>query len=835
MSVIPKVLKKKPHRLKKANPSVPGKGNETNAAQDVFRIGLRRTETDPLNNKVWRAILVILASCTLAIVFGNFLGHESFLGVWLAAVFILTAWVFAVRMLLLDSLFKKFWLIWLAGGFLLMFLGLTDEVIWLAGFASSFVFLLFRRYKPYLHLTSRRRAALFLLGVVLFMTMIIFPVSSGYELDFGTSDAQAAEAAVPEDAGFAITLGWKLNRYATTSVEFFWLFSIFYLFFNIRLHFMRLRPKLAVVAVLLVLVPLLLVTVIWMVALYSTLGESRAIRANMVLEDWAEFAFKDPEFIHTLSQHSFSLDAQGNEVFRQGDLPAWLAGFQQSFASQDFSALEWDPAQKAAYIWIDKDIWLVVPDTTRETKTILRACRLDGIVLDRLARILHSNIRISFASNVTFRRRDDSGSRRTINFGQGEDIAAITGKLRPETPTAEEQADASQSFFRRNIYFGVTSFSVLTFRQGKFAKETILLVLEGSLADLAGELAGEHNPLSQFVLILLAILACLLLIMELFALFFGLRITTGFTSAVRSLYRGTRRIAAGDFDTRIDIPNEDELGDLAASFNDMAAAVKKGREEAIARERLESELQTARKIQERLLPDVMPEVHGFEVAGTSIPSQQVGGDYFDFLDMGEGQWGIAIADVSGKGIPAALLMANLQASLHAQVIQPGEVAEVTCRINDRLVESTDANMFATFFYGILDRVRSEFTSTNAGHNPPILLKHDGRVVRLGAGGLLLGFMADQDYAQESQTLDPGDILVLFTDGITEAVDTALEEVAENLFGEHRLLEVLRENQESSAREIQAAILRAIAEHTGNSPQSDDITLVVIKRRPSEVE
>ena len=229
----------------------------------------------------------------------------------------------------------------------------------------------------------------------------------------------------------------------------------------------------------------------------------------------------------------------------------------------------------------------------------------------------------------------------------------------------------------------------------------------------------------------------------------------------------------------------------------------------------------------------MPRTHclayGLLIAGISLPSQQVGGDYFDFLDMGAGQLGIAIADVSGKGIPAALLMANLQASLHAQVIRPGEVGEVTSRINDLLVDSTDSNMFATFFYGILDRAASTFTSTNAGHNPPLLLRVAGEIERLEAGGLLLGFMAEQEYQHQTATLEPGDILVLFTDGITEAFESGLEAVADGLFGEDRFVAVVRENRSGSAREIQNAILAAISDFTGDSPQSDDITLVVIKR------
>jgi sigma-B regulation protein RsbU (phosphoserine phosphatase) len=298
---------------------------------------------------------------------------------------------------------------------------------------------------------------------------------------------------------------------------------------------------------------------------------------------------------------------------------------------------------------------------------------------------------------------------------------------------------------------------------------------------------------------------------------------------VKALHRGTRRIAKGDFDVQIDIPNEDELGDLATSFNEMAAAVKKGQEEAIERERLERELATAREIQEKLLPHEMPDVPGFEITGTSLPSQQVGGDYFDFLDIDGGQLGIAIADVSGKGIPAALLMANLQASLHAQVYQSGEVAEVAHRINNLLYKSTDAHMFVTFFYGILDRQKSVFTTTNAGHNPPLLFKSDGRIERLSEGGLILGFQPDIEYSQQTVVIEPGEVIVLYTDGITEAADPSSEMVSDDLFGTERLLDVVRENSSKSAREIQAAILDAIANHTKNAPQFDDITLVVIKR------
>jgi sigma-B regulation protein RsbU (phosphoserine phosphatase) len=227
----------------------------------------------------------------------------------------------------------------------------------------------------------------------------------------------------------------------------------------------------------------------------------------------------------------------------------------------------------------------------------------------------------------------------------------------------------------------------------------------------------------------------------------------------------------------------------------------------------------------------MPQLSGFEIAGTSIPSKQVGGDYFDFLDLGKGRLGIAIADVSGKGIPAALLMANLQASLHAQTLETEHVAEVATRINNLLVKSTDANMFVTFFYGLLDRSKNTFTSTNAGHNPPLLLRSDQTTELLEKGGLVLGFLSDQKYEQQTTTLGPGDILVLYTDGITEARSPEEEKAVEDkLFGEDRLVQIVKDNASLSAREIQSAILQAVSAHTKNTPQGDDITIVVIKRQ-----
>ncbi|MFC1573390.1 PP2C family protein-serine/threonine phosphatase, partial [Candidatus Eisenbacteria bacterium] len=380
------------------------------------------------------------------------------------------------------------------------------------------------------------------------------------------------------------------------------------------------------------------------------------------------------------------------------------------------------------------------------------------------------------------------------------------------------------------------------------------------LWDLVQEFVREEHKVNQAILVVLAFIAAIFLIMEAVALFFGLRIASGITGAVHVLHRGTLRLGAGDFDTHIDLPNEDEFGDLASSFNTMTVAVKRGREEAVARERLERELETARAIQQRLLPDDTPVVPGFDITGTSVPSRQVGGDYFDFLIQDDGRVGVAIGDVSGKGIPAALLMSNLQACLQGQVIHPSSVAEIVGRVNDLLVRSTDSQMFATFFYGVLDQTEATLTTTNAGHNPPIVCRADGSMEMLERGGLLLGMLPGRSYEQETIVLAPGDVVVLFTDGITEAegpiddVDADVPDVIagntvdeqgetestadddavpetdkDNMFGDEHLEQIVRKHAHRSAAEIRDVILAAVSKHAADVPQSDDITLVVIKR------
>lgn len=787
--------------------------------------GMRERQVSPLNAKVWRFVLLISAGCIVSWFLQILFGLYRPVVVWIVALVAGASWVVAIRMLLLESRLKKFWIVWLSGGALFIFLLRSSDGIWIVSLSFVFVFLLFRRYMPYRHLTSRRRSGLFLIGFVILILLISAWILAKQEAPAPPQPADSSSISAKPSG--LVVLGHNLAKYSLWSLQHFWLFSLLHLFFGIRLHFMRLKPKLAISAFLIAVVPLFLVFIIGLLTLYSILGESRAARAITIMEDWANLAVLDENFIQTVSDRSFSYDLDGKKIQGAGDEPAWITEFLSFLKTEDSPYKEWAAADTAKYFWIGPELWLINLSTSGKPKGYINGCNINSTMMNRLAAILKCNIKLSYAGSIM------SGEDATIQVrenGSKPDFNKISGTFLPEDGEEQESEQTQTAFWRRLLYFGITHLDVNFFDTDVVVKQPILLTIQTSISTILRELFSEKNPLSLVVMIALFSLALLMFFLETFVLIFGVRITTGITSAVKTLHRGTRRIAEGDLDTKIVIPSEDELGDLATSFNVMAGAVKKGREEAIKRERLERELETARQIQEKLLPHEMPQLPGFEIVGTSLPSQQVGGDYFDFLDMGTGQLGIAIADVSGKGIPAALLMANLQASLHAQVIKKGSVADVASRMNSLLVKSTDTHMFATFFYGILDQIKSTFTSTNAGHNPPLLFRVDGKIKRLEAGGLLLGFLPDQKYSQQTVKIKQGEVVVLFTDGITEAAGPSSGKISENLFGEERLIEVVRASLDKSAVEIQAAILKAISNHTGDASQYDDITLVVIKRK-----
>lgn len=247
--------------------------------------------------------------------------------------------------------------------------------------------------------------------------------------------------------------------------------------------------------------------------------------------------------------------------------------------------------------------------------------------------------------------------------------------------------------------------------------------------------------------------------------------------------------------------------------------------ESVEKSRLEEEMILARNIQRSFLPSRFPLIDGLDIYANAVPSKHVGGDYFDVLDMGGGKIVMAVADVAGKGVPAGLLMSMLQASLRTQVTENGlAVANILHRINRLVFESTSPEQFATFFLCAIDAHQGMLTFSNAGHNYPIVVRRDGACDLLQDGGLILGVLGNAKFDEGRTVLSKGDMLVCYTDGVTEARDVHDEE-----YGEVRLIDLVRSlRDKGSAKDVIAAVQKSVFEFTGGADQADDMTMLVLK-------
>jgi serine phosphatase RsbU (regulator of sigma subunit) len=296
------------------------------------------------------------------------------------------------------------------------------------------------------------------------------------------------------------------------------------------------------------------------------------------------------------------------------------------------------------------------------------------------------------------------------------------------------------------------------------------------------------------------------------------------TRGIRALRDGAQAFGAGRLDHRIPIEGDDDLWDTARRFNQMAEGLERARELEKERDRLEQELDLARRIQARLLPARPPRIPGLDVAGVSESAREVGGDYYDHIDLGGGRVLLVVADVSGKGVPAALLMSGFRASLMSQDTSRGEPAPMATRLNDFLVRSVEPGRFVTAFLGFLDAGSGQFVYVNAGHNPTVLVRKSGAVEMLTQGGLILGIMPDSPFEAGETTLAPGDLLALYTDGVTEGANAAREQ-----WGEERLVAALRASADEPAAAVAARIVREVRAFEGESGPADDITVLVARR------
>lgn len=239
---------------------------------------------------------------------------------------------------------------------------------------------------------------------------------------------------------------------------------------------------------------------------------------------------------------------------------------------------------------------------------------------------------------------------------------------------------------------------------------------------------------------------------------------------------------------------------------------------------MKRDLTQAAEIQGRMLPDKAPDVQGTDLAGYNAPCRTVGGDYYDFFPFSDGRVAMALGDVSGKGMPASLMMMALQARVQVLAEEPGDLGAFMSRLNKATCAKCPSNRFITFFFCVLDTRTGDLAFANAGHNPPILVRKSGQSELLEGGGPVLGILPIAPYREQHTRLEPGDMLVLYSDGVTEANNVNHDE-----YDEPRFIEVLTATRAKPACEIVDAVTKSLAEFTAGAPQADDITLVVAKR------
>jgi serine phosphatase RsbU (regulator of sigma subunit)/pSer/pThr/pTyr-binding forkhead associated (FHA) protein len=272
---------------------------------------------------------------------------------------------------------------------------------------------------------------------------------------------------------------------------------------------------------------------------------------------------------------------------------------------------------------------------------------------------------------------------------------------------------------------------------------------------------------------------------------------------------------------------EDHLKLLTTLASVAAIRVENARllEQQMERQRLEHELQLASEIQQRFQPTAPPQISGYELQGISFPCYEIGGDYYDFINRDNGSLIIALGDVSGKGTAAALLMSSLHAAVHAHCSASNSIVETICAVNRYLADNIPANRFVTLFFAELDPITGVLSFVNAGHNPPLIVHSGGTVENLSSGGLPLGIKPDAVFREGRTQLKNGDVLVIYSDGVSEAPNAQGEE-----FGVMRLQDVVARNIDASAAGIRDRIEAALTKFAQGTPASDDITLVIVKRQ-----
>jgi sigma-B regulation protein RsbU (phosphoserine phosphatase) len=390
---------------------------------------------------------------------------------------------------------------------------------------------------------------------------------------------------------------------------------------------------------------------------------------------------------------------------------------------------------------------------------------------------------------------------------------------------------------------------VVDWATGERRRAGALAEVETRSSMLYATLFGARGDYAKGLETILALIAIVFAIFVGLALIVGRKLTLSITSAVDQLYEATKHINRADFSHRITVQSSDQLATLANSFNSMTTSIEKLVQEQKEKQRLEGELAIAQEVQAQLYPKSIAQLESLEVHGFCRPARTVSGDYYDFLALNSGKLMLAVGDISGKGISAALLMATIHSAVHAYSIEDIPVlyepaatgrsglmlaselkgreaspAALLTLLNHQLYESTPAAKYATLFLGIYDEATRRLTYANGGHLPPILISENGSSQLLDCGGTVVGLFDNLTFPEATVQLRPGDVLVAYSDGVTEPESDYGE------FGEERLIQLVRENRHLPLERITEIVTAAVADWIGDNEQPDDVTLVLARAR-----
>lgn len=437
-----------------------------------------------------------------------------------------------------------------------------------------------------------------------------------------------------------------------------------------------------------------------------------------------------------------------------------------------------------------------------------------------------------------------SGSNEELNLDTPSGPGGMNGAIQSQAPMPP-----AKFYFDREITF-ISTVPAMDWNGG--ADRNILMVVHTRPSLMYDRLFRTVGYFVNVVLIALAAVGIFFGIIELIALIIGVRLTKTFTQSIYKLYQATRHVNQADFTHRIKVTRSDQLAALETSFNGMTENIQKLLKEQQEKQRLESELSIAQEVQAQLFPKGVFDIRSLELYGFCEPARTVSGDYYDFIPLGPDRLALAVGDISGKGISAALLMASIHSAVRAYSLERAPMmatagaghggsfvlsavnedaydaeispSQLCTMLNRQVYHSTAVEKYATMFLGIYDGDNRRLTYCNAGHLPPLLLGSDGSVRRLQQGGSVVGLIPGLSYDEAEVELLPGDIFVAYSDGMTEPENEFGE------FGEERLIELVRENQQLPLQRIAEIAVAAIKDWIGGAEQPDDVTIVLARLR-----